>query len=360
MKIVKQDLLKVLSLVSPGIAKKDIVEQSGHYIFSGKDIATFNDQVCVIHPFESDISFSVKASDLYKIVDNIAEAEFEITLDGDTLNIKSKGTKAKLSTIVSETAMVTHLIEIIRQAMIGKNFWKPLPKDFTEGIYLCAFSASRDLTTGVRSCCAIKNDAIYTTDGIRVSTYIMDSKMEGKKEKKEIEGKIIEIDPGLLLPAKDASELVKYKVIEYGISDNWAHFKTKEDIIFNCKVMKGEYPFKTIDGLFEEKDPDLTFPTDLKTNIEAIIPFAEGESDSDKSITLNISKGRIECKAKKERGEITKTIESDYEGEAFTMLVNPVFFSQVLRNATEFALLGNKGQFQSDNFYHVLALPEKD
>jgi DNA polymerase III sliding clamp (beta) subunit (PCNA family) len=233
------------------------------------------------------------------------------------------------------------LIEDIKQQMIGKNFWKPLPKDFTDGIYLTSFSASRDLTTGIRSCCAVRKDSIYTTDNLRISNYIMDGEMDE-----------------VLLPAKDASELVKYKVVEYGLSENWAHFRTADGIVFNCKVMRGDYPYSTLESLFVDAKPTLTFPADLKENVEAVISLCDGEGDSDKSITLTVEKGRMVVKAEKERGWITKTVESDYSGGKFEILINPVFLCAVLRHASEFTLLEGKGQFQSDNFYHLLSLPE--
>lgn len=346
MKVNKAELLKVLALVRPGLAKKEIVEQAQHFIFTGNDVVTFNDQVSIMHPFKSDFVFSVSGEDFYKIIDKITESEFELSLEEENIRIKSKKTNAALTTIVDEAAQVTHLVDDLRQAMIGKNFWKPLPKDFTEGIYLCAFSASKDLGTGVRSCCAVRKDAIHTTDNIRISTFIMESSMDE-----------------VLLPAKDAAELVKYKVTEYGISENWAHFRTADGIIFNCKTMKGDYPFEVCDGMFSDEDPILTFPADLRENIEAIISLAEGDGDTNKSITVTIEKGKITCKAEKERGWITKTVESDYEGETFSMLIIPAFFCQVLKHATQFAITGedaNRGMFLSDNFYHILALPQKD
>jgi DNA polymerase III sliding clamp (beta) subunit (PCNA family) len=318
-----------------------VVEQATHLCFSGTDVATFNDMICVIVPFKTDISYSIKESDFSKIVDKIDETDFELTLEDENLLIKSKKTKAKLSTVVGETALVTHLIEDIKQNMIGKGFWKPLPKDFTDGLYLTSFSASKDLTTGIRSCCAIRKDGIYTTDNIRISNYIMEGEMEE-----------------ILLPAKDASELVKYKVVEYGVSENWAHFRTADGVIFNCKVMRGDYPFDTLDSLFVDAKPTLSFPADLKESVESVITLAEGEGDSDKSILLTVEKGKITCKAERERGWITKTVESDYLGEKFEMLINPVFLAAVLNHATEFTLLEGKGQFQCGNFYHLLALPE--
>lgn len=343
MKVSRSELLKVLDQVKPGLAKKEIIEQAAHFIFTKGEVATFNDYICVTHPFEMDVEFSVRGDDFYKIINGITENDIELTLDNDTLGIKAKKTKAALSTVIGETAKVTHMIDSVRESISGKNFWKPLPKEFTNGLLLCSFSASNDLATGVRSCCAVRKDAIYTTDNIRASIYIMDSSMDE-----------------VLLPYKCVQDLIKYNVTEYGISDNWAHFRTADGITFNCKTMKGDYPYGPIEDLFSDEEPILTFPADLTDAVKAITMLAEGDGDVDKAITLDIEAGSITCKAQKERGWITKTVDTTYEGESFKLLINPVFLAQVLRQATAFSMQSGKGMFMSDNFSHILSLPMED
>ena len=61
MKIEREELLKVLSAIRPGLAKKDIVEQATHFIFTGQEVLTYNDQICISYPFETDFECSVPA-----------------------------------------------------------------------------------------------------------------------------------------------------------------------------------------------------------------------------------------------------------------------------------------------------------
>ncbi len=343
MKVQKAELISALAKVKPGLAKKEIVEQATHFIFANGEIVTFNDQLCIMHPFDSDVEFSVKGEEFFKIINNISEEEFTMTVDDSTVKIKSKSTKASLSTIVGETATVTHLIEKIKAEIAGKDFWKPLPKNFIEGLYLCAFSASKDLATGVRACVAIKGETAYSTDGLRASMYVFGSKVDE-----------------LLIPAKDALELSKYKVKEYGISENWVHFRTKDGIIFNCKAMKGDYPYKAVHALFEDDEPAVSFPETLKDAVNAVIILAEGDVDINKVINVDVSSGKITCKAEKERGRIEKTVSFDYKGDDFSFVINPIFFNQILQHATGLNLYEEKAMFSSDNFWHVVALPVED
>lgn len=318
-----------------------MIEQASHLVFAGGEVATYNDQICILHPFPCDLTFSVKGEEFTKILNGMSVTEFDMDLSSEgTLKISAKKTKAELSTIVGDESKVEHLIQKLRDIVSKDNFFKPLPKEFLEGIFLCAFSANKDIATGVRSCIAVKGDAIYSTDNIRASNYIMESSMDD-----------------MLLPAKDAMELVKYKVEAYGISENWLHFCTKDGIVFNCKTMKGEYPFKKVQSIFADVDPELEFPTDLRECVSSVTILAEGDLDVSKMVRVSIDSESITVKAEKERGWIEKSVDFKYEGDKFSFIINPIFFAQILQHATGFVLVNNLAQFSSDNFYHVLALP---
>ena len=343
MKINKNELLGVIAKVKPGLATKEIIEQTGHLIFTCNEIVTNNDRICVMHPFDCDIAFSVKAEEFSKILSGISENEIEITVKEDTISIETPSTTASLSIIVDEAGKVEHFIEAIQDEIERKDFWQPLPKEFLEGLFLCAFSANKDVATGVRACVAIREDNIYSTDNIRASNYIMDKSMEE-----------------MLIPAKEAMELTKYQVVEYGISENWIHFATKHGIIFNCKAFKGEYPYSALEKLFVDRVSDLEFPTGLKDAVQAVTILAEGELEVNKMIRVSVTKKKITVKAEKERGWIEKSVPFEYKGETINFIINPIFFAQILKHATEFSLVDNMAQFCTSNFYHILSLPMED
>lgn len=341
MKVNRKELVEVLSRIKPGLAKKELIEQATHFIFCNGEAVTFSDQICLIHPFVCDFNFSVKAEEFTKIIDGMSEEEFDMSLEDGILSIKSKSTKAKLSTIVDETAKVEHLIAVIKQEIAAPDFFKPLPKEFLDAIYLCAFSANKDMATGVRSCVAVKDDQVCSTDNLRVSSYIMDGKVQE-----------------MLIPAKDAIELTKYKVVDYGVSDNWLHFRTKSGIVFNCKCMKGEYPYGIIESLISQESANVELPSSIGATAASLSSLTEGDQEINKAITISVEPGKVTLKAEKERGWVEKIVPFEYKGEPFTFMTNPNFFAQIMNHATKFILLDGVAQFESDNFVHVMSLPE--
>ena len=128
-------------------------------------------------------------------------------------------------------------------------------------------------------------------------------------------------------------------------------------MVFNCKSLKGEYPYKAVAKIFEEVEPDIEFPAILKDTVSSVIGLAEGDMDVNKMVRINVTGKAILVKAEKERGWIEKSIDFVYDGEPFDFIINPIFFNQILQHATGFTLIETKAQFTSDNFYHVLSLP---
>lgn len=342
MNIDKETLLTALKRVKPGLSKKEFVEQATHFIFSDNEVVTFSDSICIMHPLLCDFDFSVKGEEFYKIIDSIKESTIDFSIKDSTLKIKTKQTKAGLALFLGEESKIKPLINSIKQNISEPDFWKKLPKDFLVGTALCAFSASKDLSTGVRACVAIKNDSVYSTDNIRASLYVMESSMDS-----------------IILIARDVAELQKYNIVEYGVSESWAHFKTEDGIIFSCKLMIGEYPYENIESIFIDQDAVFSYPPEFKDMVESVILLTEGDVDINRFVTITIGDNKLSVKASQERNWIEKSIDFSYESEPFSFIINPIFLGNVLNVATAFAKNEKLAQFTAPNFYHVLSLPKQ-
>jgi uncharacterized protein YbaR (Trm112 family) len=347
MKLSKEVLYNALLKLRPGLAKKEIIEQATHFIFTGKEIATYNDRICITYPFETDFKCSVKGEEFFKLISGTTEDSINITLKDDQLNIGTKRIKAGLSTLVNETDKVEEFIEKIKKDR-KKVEWKKLPEDFTQGAFFCMFSASKEIMKGPFTCIFVSDDDIYSTDGLRASHYKMKSKVE----------------KNFLVRAKDVAELVKFEVTEFSMTDNWIHYRTKDDIGFNCRHILEDYPYpKKVKTLFEiNSGIPVVLPDTLKPTVDTVAVLAEGDVDINKTILVEIIKDEIKCTAERERGWVEKSVETKYDGPKISFFINPIFLSQVLARTTTFMISAeeHKALFKTDNFTHVIALPMED
>ena len=338
MKIKREELLKALSLVKPGLAKKEIVEQSTHFVFDGENISTYNDYICISHPFKTDFKCSIKAEIFYKLLQSMKEEN--ITIDcGKDLIVKINGKDSRAGLTAIKEGKIDEYIKQLDTKNIKK--WKALPKDFIQGIYLCMFSVSKDMTTGVLSCLSIKDNKISSSDNLRISQY----EMKGS------------IKNDILIPLQSIVELVKYPVTKYCLIDSWVHFKTEDGIVFSTRIMKGEFP--SVDSFFDLKGAKIKLPKELQSALQSVKIVVEEAIDVvDQKVEIVISKELITCRGDGKTSWKEQDIPCSHKGKEIKFLVNPLFLAQILNKTASVIIGEGKALFVSDSFNHIMVLPE--
>jgi DNA polymerase III sliding clamp (beta) subunit (PCNA family) len=336
MEINKKELQNILSLLRPGLNKKELAEQSSHFIFFKDKIAVFNDKFCITHPFESEDVFSIKGEEFYRLISGISEDEITLTVVDTKIKIKSKSTSSTMSLLEEDRQSISEKIEMLEKRM-GK--WKPLPSDFITALSLCGFTTSTDLTQGVRACVCFNDNLCCSSDGYRVSKY-------------EISQSLPEIN----IPYKSAAELSKFPVIEYCFSDKWACFRTEENVIFSCSLITGDFPFEKAVSFFDELAnlSVIELPVDLKQTIDETLMLAVDDSSfAGKVVFLHFENNQLSVLASNDLGNVSKTIECDYEEEPIDLEINSNFLSQILNKSTEM-YIGTKIFFVTPDFQYLM------
>ena len=331
MKIHRLDLLTALQKIKPGIAKKDIVEQATHFIFTGSEIVTYNDNISIKYPLKTDIKCSVPAEDFFKVVQELDCKELNIKLDQDKLCFDTGKAKVKLS-IGTE----------LNKKLIVKTpeKWKSLPEDFIEAISFCSFSASRDMTKIVLTYIDISGSVVSSSDNYRVTQFVM-------KEK---------IKDNLLISAEAVRELVKFPITKYSVNDSWIFFKTADNIIFSCKRISETFPdlSKILDTSAGQK---IKFSADVSKAVKVSSIFAEGAFDIDRKIKVTVENGKLTCIGEKQTGRVDFTIDTEsVKNKKIDFTINPEFFLKILMESKTAIVGKDKITFMSKNFKHTISL----
>jgi DNA polymerase III sliding clamp (beta) subunit (PCNA family) len=333
----REKLVGILTAVRPGLAKREINEVATHFVFTGEDIITNNDQICIAHPFEAPFKCSVPANELYKIVSSIKTKEISLDLMDGKLKIQGGKTKASLSTTTAETAMAK--IRALDMAGVMQKL-VALPADFVEGASLCSFSASKDMTHLALTCLLIEDDLIMSSDDLRISRFRMGSRM----------------DCSVLVPAAAIKELVKFPVVDYYVSDKWVYFATKDDVMFCCLLVPDKFNdydqhFADFDGL------ELNLPKEMIDMVEAAAVMANGEYDTDKLVDIKIEQGKICCKGSSEVGWIENEADIAFkQADVIKFAINPMFLMAILNHSTKMIYRENRALFDAGKFLHLMAL----
>ena len=78
MKIKKEELLKALAAVKPGLSSKDVIEQSTSFAFMGGHVVTYNDEIAVRYPVDLEIEGAIRANELYSFLSKIKDKEIDL------------------------------------------------------------------------------------------------------------------------------------------------------------------------------------------------------------------------------------------------------------------------------------------
>jgi len=337
MLLIRQELKDILTALKPGLAKTKVVEQMSHFMFTGKDVVTFNDKVLVSFPYETDFGFSISADKFFGLVSNMSSPTIEVKQDGKSIKIEGKAIKAGIRTM-QEDELAESIQTIKDQAAEGE--WHPLPEDFVEGAFLSSFSASSDASLGTATCVYAIGNMLYAGDRTRVSQFRMTK----------------EITESFFLKAIVAPDISNYYVTEVSQSKSWIHFRTEDGLNFSTRKIVGQFPdyspfFKSFEG-----DKLLLPGKELKEAIKTVTIIKR--EDDPKGVIIKLAEGKLICSyTTNERREwIEKELDIDYKGEAIEVGMNAEFLSQVLEKAVEVIISPDRKRvlFQSDNFKHIL------
>ena len=345
MEINRVAVLNALQAVSPGLSRRQTVEEAQNFIFSDGYLTTYNDNICVKYPLDLGIKASVRADKFFSVIKklgtNLINTEMiDIYMEGDKVVVKCKDAEAKVNS-VSIDRFEKFLAKLNVSGLTG---WKDVPENFLAGLELCSFSTSKDKTKEYTTCVFVNGDSIFSTDSLRVSRYVLDESVGD-----------------FLIPATSIKQLLKYNLEKYIVDEKWIHFLTGEDAVFSCRLSLADQVdlrgfFKSVEEE-EVEGEEIVLPDDLQDAVQFVGIFAEGAMTLDLKINITIEKGKIILESKRSDGTSKKSINIDYDGDPVKFSVHPEFFSQVLRYATKLKILKKKkALFTQGKFTHVLSL----
>lgn len=336
MKISKNTLLKAVLAVRPGVSNKGALLATRDFIFTGEEVITHNENFCITYPFKTNFQCSIKADEFYELVSLMGDENVSIECT-DEGTLKISGSDSDVGLLVTKYESDPY-IKALGVKEIKK--WKKLPEDFVQGLSLCLFSASKDILSGL-SCISVNDNRILSTDNFRISSYEMESS----------------IRTNFLITLPSAIELIKYDVVQFYLTDSWAHFKTEEGITFSSRVMKTDFP--DVEQHLEVEGTTIHFPKELNDVLDfAKIVINDLNDITEQKVSVHLKKGLIICKGEGNIGWAERRMPFKYKGKDATFIINPTFLKQIIAKASDVTIGGNRAAFSFDKFRHVMLLFE--
>jgi len=294
MKIKRSELLEALELVKPGLAGKEMIEQSTSFAFMDDQVVTYNDEISVSHPVPGlGIEGAVKADALYQLLNKSNSEEVDITVSDTEVKLRIGRGRAGL---VLEQEIRLPLNEV---SAVGE--WKPLPKDFLKALTFVIPTCATDMSAPVFTCVHMRQDGwLEATDRQQLTQHHVGGEMPCER---------------FLLPASEAKVICRYDVTHISYSKNWVHFKTEAGTQISCRVFAEEFPNTA--PIMEEKDDfeKVSMPSNLEEVLDRAQIFADESLDA--LVGVEITTESITVSGKGECGWFEERISCNNKIECF-------------------------------------------
>lgn len=337
MKIAREKLLSALTAVQPGLASKEIIEQTQSFIFRDGHVTTYNDEVSVRHPVELDISGAVKAEELHTLLKRTAADTLDITIKDDKeLVVRTPNSEAG---IVLE-AEIRAPLDVVQAPEPSDKGWQSLPSNFLDALRFCATTVATDMSRQILTCVHLHEDRAESTDTFRITSFTLAG----------------EVPEPMLVPGAVIKFLQQYKFLGYMHRNEWLHFTTAEGAVFSCRTLAGQFP--NLSRFLDMKGRAFKFPEGLDAVVQRAVVFtASQDFQADQYIEIAVKPGMLRVASKGSHGHFKELVKlPDYKGEEFKFSIHPEFLSAAYSMLRTCEVSDSQLKLVGTNFTHLLNL----
>lgn len=339
MKVKREDFVGLLTSVQPGLATREVLQQTQSFIFTDGMIVTYNDEISVRRPtpFGAEFVGAVKSDELFKLMRRMKSDVIDITLEGKEFHVRTKSSAAG---IACEAEIVAPINEI-QCPTNDSDAWAPLPENFIDAVRFCHTSVGQNMTRPLLTCIHFGPDRAESTDTFRITVFTL---KQGKP-----------LATPFLVPGAVVKHLTAYKLKDYCVHNGWLHLKTLDGAVFSCRTYTDPYP--DVNKALNVEGREFVLPDGLDETVQRAVVFVEGEEFSvDKKIEISVKAKQVMVKSKGANGWFKEVLSSTYDGESFTFFISPAFLVEAYRMARTCIIGDGRLKMSCDQFTHVLSL----
>lgn len=339
-KIDKNDLMKALTAVKPGLSNKEIVIQSTSFVFKDGYVITYNDDIAMINPVTITDEFAIQADLFLNFLSKVKDEQITLTVENKELKINGKKFKAGIS--IEDVDMPLDNLDNIEE-----DDWTDLPEHFLHYAKMAAMVCGKDLDRPLFHNVHMNYGVVEGCDNNRMT--ICDFKDNYFNN--------------ILTPADSILKLCNYNVTQYFASDSWLSFRTEDGLIFSCRLYDEDYPElqEIIDSKTNEEEP---FVIELPSELDDVLPrayfFSKSGKDDIETIALKFENDILKVKGKNESGWFSEEIIMDYEYTKLMFNINPLFLKSVMKTTTTVQFYDEEQciSFEDDLAKHIILLAD--
>ena len=298
----RANLLQQLLAVQPGLAEREIIEQSSCVAFVKGRAYTYNDEVSCSAEVPLKLSGAVPAKTLLSILGKMPDEELEVEEDDAEVVFRGRERRFKLRK-EAKIALPVDKLEV-------PDARSKLPKNFTEAIDMVRHSASSDKSRFKLTCVHLSPAHVEACDNFQLSRFRLKT---GLKQ-------------SVLVKKSSIEHIVGMGMVEMSETDTWLHFRNPAGVVLSCRRYVEKY--HDVEGVLKDKGKAIVLPKRLGDAADRASVFSS-EAANDNQVRVRLQEGLLRIRGVGEVGWYTETRKVTYDGPELEFLISPSLLGQI-------------------------------
>jgi len=336
MLIIKKSLQDALGIVKPGLAGKEVIEQSTSFAFISGRVVTYNDEISLSHPVEGlDLEGAIESDKLYQFLARVKQEEIDIEINDTEIIITAGKAKAGFP-LQSE-------IKMPLEELGKKSKWKPLPASFIKFVNMSIPSCSTLSTKPLLGAVHITQDGIIeASDGYRITNCTLP------------EGETIPVQT-FLIPSKSAKLMTQLNPTHIAEGKGWIWFKTEAGTTLACRILEAD-EFPDTSSHLNVNGVKIIFPKTITSIMDRAGVFSKDLGENTDYININLENKKLTVSARNSLGWFKEEVNARYEGDTILFQIPPILLKDILSETQQGELTKNKLVFRGEGWIYLTTL----
>lgn len=332
MEVNRENWLRTLEAVSPGLAPREFIEQSSCFVFRDGLVMTYNDEIACVAPslLDKEVTGAVPGEKLLELLRKLGEEKLTVTLGkGELLLDTGKRRKAGVRL---EAQLVLPVDSVPRPKK-----WLPLPDDFIPAMELVQECAGRDESQFSLTCLHWHPEFLEACDNHQLCRFRFAS----------------EVSRSVLLRKEAVKHVVGLGVTQFTETEGWVHFRNSERVTLACRRYLEDYPDLT--AFLKVKGSKAALPKGLVEAGEKAAVFSE-DNQADGAVQLTLKPGKLILKGSGAQGWYRESKDVQYEGATLSFYVQPRLFAEVTQRGEQCEVTSDRLKVNGGKFTYCACL----
>ncbi len=325
MKINREEFLKELEAVLPGLSLHGIIEQSSCFVFKNKKVITYNDEIACQHSSCLAIEGAVPAMPLINILRKLKEEVLIAEIRSGELILEGK--KRKVGIRIEKDILLPI------DAMEVPKHWIKLPEEFGEAIAIVQECAGKDETQFIH----LHPKWLEACDNYQVARFKIKTG----------------VSKSTLIRRDSLKHIISLDMTKFSKTKNWIYFKNPTGLILSCRRWIEEFP--DMSKILKTKGTPTTLPKGLKDAADRAEVFS-AENVEDNQVAISLNRNRLKIKGTGTSGWYKETKKIKYNGQPLSFTISPKLLIELVKKHNKCQISVKRLKVDGGRFVYVTAL----